>query len=202
MLNTVPEISIIIPTLNEEEHIGKLIRHLRDNPHNVQVIVADGNSSDQTVEIAEREGAEVISVDRASRPKQLNAGATMARAPLLFFVHADTLPPKDYADQILHASADGNTFGSFRFKFDSDKRVLAFNSRCTRIPVMIVRGGDQSLYIPKSIFKRLNGYREDHIVMEDYDIMRRGKKIARFRLLQDDVLVSARKYEERIPIGK
>jgi rSAM/selenodomain-associated transferase 2 len=196
LANTIPEISIIIPTLNEEENIGRLIRHLSDTDHRIEIIVADGKSTDRTVEIAEGEGARVVSIDQPSRPKQLNAGAALAKAELLYFVHADTLPPEDYADQILEAAADGNTFGSFRFRFDSDNRALRFNSWCTRIPVMMVRGGDQSLFIPRSLFQKLGGYREDHIVMEDYDIMRRGKKIAKFKLIQDDVVVSARKYEE------
>jgi len=196
LANTIPEISVIIPTLNEEEHVGRLIRHLGDTSHHVEIIVADGRSTDRTREIAASLGAKVISVDRPSRPKQLNRGASIASAELYYFVHADTLPPKDYADQILQAVSDGKTFGSFRFRFDSDKRALAFNSWCTRIPVMMVRGGDQSLFIPRLLFERLAGYREDYIVMEDYDIMRRGKKLARFKLIQDDVLVSARKYDE------
>ena len=196
LANTVPEISIIIPTLNEEEHIGRLIRHLSDIPQRVEIIVADANSTDKTRSFAEQEGAVVINVAKPSRPKQLNAGAALARADLLYFVHADTLPPKKFADQIIAASADGNTFGSFRFKFLSDRPVLVFNSWCTRIPIMMFRGGDQSLFIRRELFDKLGGYREDHIVMEDYDIIRRGKKLAEFRVLQDDVAVSARKYEE------
>lgn len=196
MANTVPEISIIIPTLNEEEHIGRLIRHLTDNERSVEIIVADGNSTDRTVEIATKLGALMVEVDNPSRPKQLNAGADLAKAELLYFVHADTLPPKDFADQILMASKDGKTFGSFRFKFDSDKTHLKFNSWCTRLPVMMVRGGDQSLYIPKSLFEKIGRYCEEHTVMEDYDIIRRGKNQGVFKLLQDDVIVSARKYAE------
>ncbi|MCZ4408927.1 TIGR04283 family arsenosugar biosynthesis glycosyltransferase [Cryomorphaceae bacterium 1068] len=196
MANTVPEISIIIPTLNEEEHIGRLIRHLTDNERSVEIIVADGNSTDRTVEIATKLGAQTVAVHEPSRPKQLNAGADLAKAELLYFVHADTLPPRDFAAQILDAAKDENTFGSFRFKFNSDRPNLKFNSWCTRLPVMMVRGGDQSLFISQKLFTKLGGYREDHIVMEDYDIIRRGKRIARFQLIQDDVIVSARKYEE------
>jgi rSAM/selenodomain-associated transferase 2 len=194
--NTVPEISIIIPTLNEEEHIGSLIRHLTDNEYCVEIIVADGGSLDRTVEIATKLGALSVTVDEPSRPEQLNAGARLANAALLYFVHADTLPPRSYANQILDAAKDENTFGSFRFKFDSERPNLKFNSWCTRLPVMMVRGGDQSLFISRKLFDRLDGYREDHIVMEDYDIIRRGKGIGKFQLLQDDVIVSARKYEE------
>jgi rSAM/selenodomain-associated transferase 2 len=196
LANTVPEISIIIPTLNEEENIGGLISRLNDTNRRVEIIVADANSEDRTREIAESSGSRVITLNKPSRPKQLNTGANLAQADLLYFVHADTLPPKNYADQIIEAASDGNTFGSFRFRFDSNKRALRFNSWCTRIPVMMVRGGDQSLFIPRKLFQKLGGYREDHIVMEDYDILRRGKKLARFKLIQDDVIVSARKYEQ------
>ena len=124
MANTVPEISIIIPTLNEEEHIGELIRHLSDTSHHIEIIVADGSSRDQTRVVAEREGAKVICVENSSRPKQLNVGADLAKAPLLYFVHADTLPPKDYARLILAATADGRSFGSFRFKCLSTRQQL------------------------------------------------------------------------------
>ena len=61
---------------------------------------------------------------------------------------------------------------------------------------MICRGGDQSLFIEKSLFEKLGGYSEKHILMEDYDIIRRGLKYAKFHILPFDVLVSARKYEE------
>ncbi len=196
LANTVPEISIIIPTLNEEEHIGRLIRQLYDTDRQIEIIVADANSSDKTIEIATQLGVRVLFVENPSRPKQLNARAKLAAAPLLYFVHADTLPPKEYANQILAAAADENTFGSFRFHFDSNRRELRLNSWCTRLPVMIVRGGDQSLFISRKLFDKLDGYREDHIVMEDYDIIRRGKKFAKFSILQDDVIVSARKYED------
>lgn len=195
MANTVPEISIIIPTLNEEEHIGKLIRHLTDNDRIVEVIVADANSSDKTVEVSNDLGARVVQVEKPSRPKQLNEGARLAAAPLLYFVHADTLPPKNYADQLL-AAANSGTFGCFRFLFDSERKVLKLNAWWTGMPIMIARGGDQGLFISRKLFDQLEGYREDHIVMEDYDIIRRGKKVARFEILKDDVVVSARKYEQ------
>ena len=61
---------------------------------------------------------------------------------------------------------------------------------------MMFRGGDQSLFIRKKFFDELGGYDESHIVMEDYDIIRRGKKKGKFKLIQDDVLVSARKHRD------
>lgn len=60
---------------------------------------------------------------------------------------------------------------------------------------MMFRGGDQSLFIQKSLFDKLGSYDESHIVMEDYDIIRRGKIHSQFTLIQDDVEVSSRKYK-------
>ncbi len=192
----VPEISIIVPTLNEEDHICELITRLKSVSDDVEIIVCDGGSTDKTEILAEQAGATVLTLKNPSRPVQLNKGAEIARADLLYFVHADTLPPLEYSKQILTAVQNGSEFGSFRFRFDKNKGMLRFNSYCTRFPVMMFRGGDQSLFIRKSLFQKIGGYDENHIVMEDYDIIRRGKKYATFKLIQDDVKVSARKYEQ------
>ena len=192
----VPEISIIIPTLNEEGNISELIGRLKSSNTVVEIIVSDGGSTDKTRELAEKAGAKVLDLNHPSRPEQLNKGADMASTDLLYFVHADTLPPANYSNQILKAVRDGSQFGSFRFRFDNNKGMLKFNSYCTRFPIMMFRGGDQSLFIRKSFFEKIGGYDENHIVMEDYDIIRRGKKFSDFTLIQDDVEVSSRKYEE------
>lgn len=190
------QISTIIPTLNEAAHIEGLIRRLRDGAGGLamEIIVADAGSSDATVVLAEKCGARVLYTGIASRPAQMNLAAKVATADILYFVHADTLPPIDYARQVLQAVEQGVDFGCFRFRFDSERAALRFNSWCTRIPVMMCRGGDQSLFISRQLFDRLHGFDESHIVMEDYDIIRRGKRYGKFKILADDVVVSARKY--------
>jgi len=192
------QISTIIPTLNESAHIERLVRRLRDgaNVASIQVIVADGGSEDDTVALAERSGATVVHCGVASRPAQLNAGARLATGTLLYFVHADTLPPQDWAAQIATAWEGGARMGCFRFRFDSGRAALRFNAWCTRIPVMMCRGGDQSLFVDAALFGRLGGFDESHVVMEDYDIIRRGRTLARFHILADEVEVSARKYRD------
>lgn len=156
----------------------------------------DGGSTDNTIAIAQQAGVIVINLKKPSRPAQLNCGAAHAKSDILYFVHADTLPPKDFATQIIMAVKNGSRFGCFRFKFDKNKGMLKFNSYCTRFPIMMCRGGDQSLFIQKSLFDKLGGYDESHIVMEDYDIIRRGKRHSQFTLIQDDVEVSSRKYKQ------
>lgn len=191
------QISAIIPTLNEAAHIEGLIRRLRDGAgaQRVEVIIADAGSSDATVTLAEQCGARVVDCGVASRPVQMNLGAKMASGEVLYFVHADTMPPMDYAAQVWQAIGQGIGFGCFRFRFDRDQAALRFNAWCTRIPVMMCRGGDQSLFITRSLFERLQGFDESHVVMEDYDIIRRGRRLAKFTILADEVQVSARKYD-------
>lgn len=156
----------------------------------------DGGSTDDTLKIAEQSKVSYVKVGHASRPKQLNEGAKLAKSDALFFVHADTLPPKDYDLQLLDAIHKGASFGSFRLKFNENNGMLKLNSYCSRFPLMLFRGGDQTLFIKKSLFEQLNGYDENKIIMEDYDIITRAKKHEDFTLLQDDVIVSARKYIE------
>ena len=77
-------VSIIIPTLNEEEYIGECLKSLPRNQ--CEVIVADGGSADHTVAIAESCGAKVILPGIANRARQMNAGADEAHGELLLFL--------------------------------------------------------------------------------------------------------------------
>jgi rSAM/selenodomain-associated transferase 2 len=186
-------ISIIVPVLNEADSIPALLKRLKGQ--HAEIIVVDGGSSDSSVALAESLGARVVLAGSASRPLQLNLGAAVAKHQILWFVHADTLPPMDGVELILQAFKANKKFGCFRFKFDSESRSLAANSYFTGWPFMICRGGDQSLFLEKSLFEKLGGYNETHVVMEDYDIIRRGRKLEKFHILRQQVLVSARKYE-------
>jgi rSAM/selenodomain-associated transferase 2 len=189
-------LSVIIPTYNESENIVNLLTVLQQTSHNnIEIIVSDGQSSDNTVSLVNQLGFEAKIAKEKSRAKQLNYGAQHAKGDVLYFVHADTMPPKTYYQDIKKAIDEGFKIGCFRFKFNSDKRILKFNAYMTRFDSLMFRGGDQSLFITKSLFNELNGYCENHKVMEDYDIIIRARKKYRFRIIPKDVTVSARKYD-------
>ncbi len=185
-------ISIIVPVLNEANLIPALLDRL-GSPY-AEIIVVDGGSADGSANIAKALGAIVVLAEEASRPKQLNLGAAAAKYQILWFVHADTLPPVYGVLLILDALKANKKFGCFRFKFDSASSRLAVNSYFTRWPFMICRGGDQSLFLEKSLFEKLGGYSERHVVMEDFDMIRRGRQFEKFHILRESVLVSSRKY--------
>ncbi len=190
------KLSIIIPTFNEADNIGKLITYLKKNDENkiTEIIIADGGSTDNTSEIAVKNGAKVLLCPAKGRAAQINYAASFADADILYFIHADCFPPKNYIYDITHAIQNGFEFGRYRTKFDSRKNLLKINGWFTRFDWFICYGGDQTLFITKKLFNKIGGY-NDMMIMEDFDIVRRGKQFAKYKIIKNNVLISARKYE-------
>lgn len=191
-------ISIIIPTVNESATIVQLIHFLFDNGKQFvkEIIVADGGSEDNTALLAKEAGARVIVSPVKGRAAQMNHGAAAASGDIFYFVHADTFPPDSFATDIQEAVNSGYAFGRYRTKFDSQKNILLFNAWFTRFDLFICYGGDQTLFIQKQLFQKINGFNSQMRIMEDYDIVVRAKEeMARYKIFKKAALVSARKYE-------
>ena len=191
------QISVIIPTLNEATRIGQLIRHLRQHRTDalLEIIVADGGSTDRTTEAARKAGAKVLTSSEKGRAHQMNYAAARARGNVLYFVHADVLPPATCFREITNAIRKGKTAGCFAYRFDSDHPILKINGAVTKYNGLLSGGGDQTLFIKKSTFEKMGGFRDEYVIMEDFDFVRRLKKKHTFHVLDKEVLVSARKYE-------
>ncbi len=190
-----PGISIIIPTFNEKNFIGRLIGHLqRCSPGKVQIIVSDGGSTDDTMSIALEKSATVVRCDKKGRAAQMNYGASFAIANILYFVHADCLPPENFYNKILESVKKDFSLGRFQTIFDSSSWLLKVNAFFTRFDWFICNGGDQTLFFKKEIFKKINGFNDELLLMEDYDIVKRARQHYRYAIMKDKVLVSARKY--------
>lgn len=190
-------ISIIIPTFNEAENIGKLIRYLLscDKGNQTEIIVSDGGSSDNTPAIAKQAGAIAIHSTQKGRAVQMNHGARIARGEILYFVHADCQPPNSFVEDILSAVGRGFSLGRYRTRFDSPRWILKCNAFFTRFDLFVCYGGDQTLFINKSLFDSLSGFDQEMMIMEEYDFVSRARKQGRYKIFQKNALVSARKYE-------
>jgi rSAM/selenodomain-associated transferase 2 len=191
------EISLIIPTYNESGHIGRLLHFLRTqctHPSLTEIIVADGNSTDTTVAEARKAGARVIVSPQKGRAAQMNAGAEAAKGNILYFLHCDTFPPAHFASDILRAVEKGYGCGCYRLAFDQKHWFLALNCWFTRFDVNAFRFGDQSLFVRRDAFFQAGGFRNELIVMEDQEIIGRLRKHSRFKILDNAVITSARKY--------
>lgn len=191
------KISIIIPTCNEHDTIGQLLPYLYENSSTVnlaEVIVADGGSTDNTLNKVQQSGARAIQTNQPCRAIQMNAAARQASGEILYFLHADTFPPSGFDQLIIDACKQQFAAGSFRLAFDWDHWFLNAFAWFTRFNVSAVRFGDQSLFVQKPTFNAVNGFNEKLAIMEDQEIVHRLKKQGSFTVLQAKVITSARKY--------
>ena len=190
------KLSIVIPTFNEAGCIRETISYLQKSLEyrEAQIVVTDGGSSDDTLAIAKAAGAEAVLSPRKGRAAQMNFGASRATGEVLYFLHADTLPPAGFYEDIATALQQGADSGCYRLRFDTDHWFLKANAWFTRFNVSAFRFGDQSLFVRRKVFEETGGFAEDHIVMEDQQFICRLAKRFHFVVLKGAVITSARKY--------
>lgn len=190
-------VSIIIPTYNESKQIHRLLASILKGKTGdiLEILVIDSkNSSDNLAEILLDSEIRYVKSDFSSRASQMNFGASIATGDVLFFVHADTILPSSYAGDIQKTLSSCH-LGCFRAIIDSPSLLLKINSFFTRFPFLWCRGGDQTLFVKKTIFNELGLYNEKFVIMEEYDFLRRALVKYKLGIVEKSVLVSARKYE-------
>jgi len=196
------KISIIIPVLNEVENIQNLLSHLADNATKkniAEIIVVDGGSTDGSQNIVKNLSTyntiDVILLDAAKgRAKQMNAGALKATGSVLYFLHADSFPPKHYDRLILNEVKKGNAAGCFKMKFNNRHWWLRFVSWFTQFSWRACRGGDQSQFVTKVLFDELGGFDERYIIYEDNDFINKLYARNEFTVIQETLISSSRTY--------
>jgi rSAM/selenodomain-associated transferase 2 len=189
------KISAIIPTLNEEALLPRLLGDL--NHQGAEVIVADGGSKDQTAAIARRFGARVLTVP-AGRGRQLNAGASISTGEALFFVHADSITSHHAVTAIAEVLGTGRFVGgAFSVTVRSARPSVQFIYRMAnwRSRRLFLPYGDQGIFCLRSVFRALGGYREIPL-MEDVDFIRRLRRLGRTVILPQTMTTSVRRLEQ------
>ena len=199
-----PSISIVIPVLNESQTILDLLRHLTGMAFSMSnlsnIIVVDGGSSDNTLSLvsnyAETESSVKVITSEKGRARQMNTGAKQADGSILYFLHADSYPPQDYDRFIIDNVEHGNEAGCFKMKFDSDHWWLRLAGWLTQFKWRACRGGDQSQFITKKLFKELGTFDERFIIYEDNDLINKLYAKRKFVVIQEWLTTSARRYNE------
>jgi rSAM/selenodomain-associated transferase 2 len=187
-----PRVSVIIPTLDEERSIESSLASARGA---FERIVVDGGSVDGTVAIATAAGARVLKSARG-RGRQLTAGAEAATGDVLLFLHADSrLPPGFAASVGVIVARCGCTWGRFDVRFDDSRLVFALLARMISWRSRWTRGatGDQAIFVLRSAFKRVGGFRETGL-FEDVSLCRRLKRDGRMGVPDGYVVTSARRW--------
>lgn len=190
------KISIIVPVLNEAIGLASFLSGVQQrmyDSHKCEILLIDGGSTDQTVSTAVNSGIKIWKSPKG-RAKQMNMGVSKASGDVLYFLHADTIPPPHFDRFITEAVHTGTKAGCFRMKFDSGNYILRVSSWFTRFNFLLCRGGDQSLFVTKNTFLELGGFDEDFIIYEDCEFISRLYRSTTFRVLPHFVISSARKY--------
>ncbi len=191
------KISILIPIYNEEDSISKFLDYLIQikNPEFTQeIIVIDGGSQDKSNEILKSYPDIRVITSKKSRSIQMNTGAKNAISDILYFLHCDTFPPKNFDSEIVNQVKNGNLSGCFKMKFDNNHIVLKVSQWFTRFNFLAFRGGDQSLFIERKLFEKLKGFNESFTIYEDNELIDRLYKNSKFAVIQKKITTSARKY--------
>jgi rSAM/selenodomain-associated transferase 2 len=192
-----PLLSIIIPTRNEATVLAATLTHLRatiGQGVRYEVIVCDGGSTDDTVAVASAEQVHVVQASTPGRATQLNLGAQHATGEILYFLHADTLPPLNFGLLIQRYYKQGFRGGCFRLTFDIRHWILQTSSWASHFNMPNFQFGDQSLFVAKNLFEQLGRFNETLLLMEDVELVTRIKQAAPFALMPHSVVTSARKY--------
>lgn len=194
--------SIVIPALNEIKDLPSTIAALRAlDPCPDEVIVADGGSTDGTLEWLESnaDGTWLKVVQSANgRGKQMNEGARAATGETLLFLHADAVLPVHALNQIDRAFDDVRVLGgAFTIWFSGDRSPwsmpLIARGINARTWATATATGDQAIFVQRSVFWDIGGY-EAWPLFEDVDLVTQIKKRGTFRILRGPVVISDRRY--------
>lgn len=190
-------ISIIIPAYNEEATIRDTIEHVYAHASYKrllkEVIVVDGGSTDKTLAEAEKTGATIMICPQKGRAAQLNYGAQQASGKILYFLHGHSLPPENFISEIAKAFSKGYAGGTFTLKFNCKHWLLNVLIWFTNNASWVYLS-DQSLFVTKELFDKSGGFREDHLVMANQEIIKRIKRYTNFIVLKDSIISSPAKY--------
>jgi len=195
-------ISIIIPVLNEAQNLEVLLPYLHCNTSSElisEILVVDGGSSDGSQKIVtafSKNHPKVLGLNSPKgRAKQMNFGALNSKGTVLYFLHADSIPPENFDRYIVDAIQKGSKAGCFKMRFNSSHWWLKLAGWGTQFNWKSCRGGDQSLFVEKKVFNSLGGFNENFIICEDNEFIYKLYKHYNFKVLPYWLTTSSRRYQ-------
>lgn len=195
-------LSIIIPTLNEENYLPFLLESIKNqNFKDYEIIVADAGSKDKTLEIAKNYGCKIVPGGLPAKGR--NNGAKVAKGDLLLFLDADVILPDNFLKKSLE-------------EFETRKLKVASYGLIPRTEQWVIRTcfdifynwpiilwerilayGAMGILVEKEIFEKVGGFEEEIKLAEDHYFVRQGAKISRFGIIRSvKIYISLRRYQK------
>ena len=195
-------ISLIVPVLDEAKMLPNQIRHLAALDGDSEVLVVDGGSTDGTQEIARATGNARLVQSTRGRGVQIQTGAEAARGDVLIVVHADACLPTDALRLVDRAVADGARWGWFDIRYDADDAAMRLIPTYLNAHAWLLGEptGENAMWATREAWEQAGGCPRIPL-MEDLELARRLRRIARGRRLPGPVVCSARRYEAWTAVG-
>ena len=193
-------VSIIVPVLNEALLLRPFLAHLRQRAAGAEIVVADGGSSDDTVEVVPGSCDQLV-VSERNRAIQMNTGARAAHGDTLWFVHVDAEVPWGCLDEIERILADPNVAGGFfRIRLPQASIYRLTDSFAHYAGILLrMRCGDHGIFCRRTTFLDVGGFPEVPL-MEDVEFFRLLRRRGRVICSQKRILASPRRYETIGPV--
>ena len=197
-----PLLSVVVTSLNENIRLDACLEALRQQEGPLEIVVADGGSTDRSAERAAASPAVTVVVTPPGRGRQFAAGARLATGSMLLFLHTDTrLPPAGARLVREHLATAAHAWGAFVTHTVADPslpnragpllRLADVRSRWTHRPY-----GDQAIFATRAAYDAVDGF-QPLPIMEDYDLSRRLGSRARPARVPEPVTVSGRRIQQR-----
>ena len=204
------EVSIIIPTLNEEDLLERTLHNLtRLNPLPKEIVVVDGGSQDNTLIIAKQANKVLVS-PKAGRSIQMNLGAKVAKGSIVCFIHADTLVPDDLISIIEKTIADPSIAcgglislmtGTLktRWSFTLNNYLKTYYAPLLFRPYLFffkglrIIFGDQAMFCRRQDFLDCGGFDPELPILEDANLCLKLIQYGRIHLVDRVVQTSDRR---------
>jgi glycosyltransferase involved in cell wall biosynthesis len=199
-------LSIIIPTLNEEQYLPKLLDSIKKQTFKgYEVIIVDGNSEDRTKEVANSykkkiKSLKFIQVKKINASHQRNKGAELAKGSLLIFLDADGILPSNFIEGSLKELKKKNLDTAAVYiipisKNIIDKFVYIFaNSFFFALQKIFPHCTGSCIIAKKEVHKKIKGFDEDIKLGEDHNYVKRAAKHFKFGMLSTKIYISNRRY--------
>jgi len=162
-----------------------------------ELIFVDGGSADGTRTLLENAGCHVI-VSPPGRGTQLAEGARSAEGTILWFLHADTRPPRNALEAIRNALRNPNVAaGNFHLIFEGKRWPSRFMTWfAARLKWLGIAYGDSAIFVRRTVYEQSGGFKALPL-FEDLDLLVRVKKAGRMVTLKSSVRTAGRRYERR-----